>query len=415
MDAPMRARLLSVALGLGLLASCASPRLTKRYNTQTPAQVASGTIEARLSAFSLEVPSASAKTTLLNLTEGGQSSLIEQLGKKSKDAADLLAKLGAPIQGAKGPGREADRTVFTRRVVFSIDNVSQAPADRISTARISLGELTPPARFKDWTQFATKYETADLGTLKFTQSRELDLNAALPAGAPFTGGAQAKGSNQLEENIKLSQRYISVTGALSPTTAELIQQGAPGIDLAGNVAVDVTLQIESDGHTDTFSFNPLFDDAGNPKPAGDVRLNRQTAKYVERPAADIMAKATLTATIRHVTSGDDTIMEGDDDVEFRTGATAPVDLKLVPKESLEFSVWTLRDAGGRSLSIDVSGGKPELLQMASFDDAVALLDYLARVPNPASIAARPLSLPGAGPLDTAKARTLQVEILKLNW
>lgn len=414
MGQEVKVRLLSVALGLGLLVSCAGPRLTKRYASQVQVQVPAAAIEVRLAAFSLNVPAASAKTTLLNLSERGQASLIEQLGVKSKDAADLLAKLGAPLQGARTPGREADRTVFTRRVVFSIDNVSPGPADRISTARISLSELTPPAHFRDWTQFATKYETADLGSLKFTQNRELDMNAALNAGK-LTAGAQSKNSNQLEEDLKLAQRYVAVTGALSPAAAELIQQGAPGIDVAGNLAVDFTIEVDSSAHTDTFSFNPLFDDAGNPKPSGEVRLNRQTAKYVQGPAADIKATATLTATIRHVTSGDDTVIEGDDDVEFRTGTAVPVDLRLVPKESIEFSVWALKDPGGRALHIDAFGGTPEVLQLASFDEAVALRDYLARVSNPASIAARPLSLPDAGPLDTTRARTLQVEILKLNW
>jgi hypothetical protein len=410
----MKVRVFSVALGLALLVSCASPRLTTRYASQVPVQLPAGEIQARLAAFSLDVPGASAKTTLLSFSERGQASLIEQLGAKSKDAAELLAKLGAPIKESKEPDREADRTVFKRRVVFSIDNVSPGPADRISTARIRL-ELDPPAHFQDWTQFATKYETADLGSLKFTQNREVDLSATVTANSHATGGAQSKNSDQLEENLKLAQRYISVTGALSPAVAELIQQGAPGIDVAGNLAVDFTIEVDSKEHRDTFSFNPLFDDAGNPKPPGDVRLTRQTVKYASRPAADIMAKATLTATIRHVTAGDETFIEGDDEVEFRTGTTVPVGLKLVPKEAIESSVWTLRDARNQALQIDASGGTPENLQLGSFDDAVALRDYLTRVPNPAAIAARPLSLPPFGLLDTAHAKTLQVEIVKLNW
>jgi hypothetical protein len=410
----MKLRLLAAAAAPMLLVSCASPRLTRRYASQVAVQVPAGAIEARLAAFSMEAPGASAKTTILNLSERGQASLVEQLGAKTKDAADLLAKLGAPLPGAKAPGREVDRTVFQRRVVFSIDNLSPGPADRISTARIRL-ELAPPAHFKEWTQFATKYETADLGSLKFTQNRELDLNAALPAHAPLTASAAAKGSNQLEEDVKLAQRYISVTGALAPGAAELIQQGAPGIDVAGNLAVDFTIEVDSKSDTDTFSFASLFDDAGNLKPADQVRINRQTARYVPGPAADIVAKATLTATIRHVTAGDDTVMEGDDDVEFRTGATAPIDVKLAPKEELEFSVWVLRDAAGRALHIDATGEKPEILQLASFDDAAALADYLARVPNPAGIGGRALSFAGGAALDATRAKTLDIQILKLNW
>ena len=58
----MKVRVFSVALGLALLVSCASPRLTTRYASQVPVEVPAGAIQARLAAFSLDVPDASAKT-----------------------------------------------------------------------------------------------------------------------------------------------------------------------------------------------------------------------------------------------------------------------------------------------------------------------------------------------------------------
>ena len=73
------------------------------------------------------------------------------------------------------------------------------------------------------------------------------------------------------------------------------------------------------------------------------------------------------------------------------------------------------DPEHRPLHIAASGPKPEILQLASYDNAAGLRDYLLRLPNPGSIAARQLVIPDAGPLDAAKAKNLEVEIKKLNW
>ena len=396
--------------------ACVRPVITKRYRTQVQVQVPNNAIEARLTAFSLDVPVVSAHTTLLNLGERGQASLIQELGKKSKDAGELLEKLGAPIRAPRDPGQAVDHTVFERRVVFSIDNLSPGPADRITQARIRLAMLTPTAKFKNWTQFATKYETADLGSLKFTQNRELNFDLTMSPTKIAKAEAQGKASNALEEDLKLIQRYVSVTGALAPDGAQIVQQGSPGTDVVGNVAVDFTIEIHSSDHTDTFSFEHLFDGTGKPKPADAVVFTRQTVKFVPSSVVnDILAQGTLTATIRHVTYGDDTFIESDDDVEFRTGTAPSVDVTLVPKELLQFSVWMLRDGSGKALHIKTSSGSPEPIQLASFDEAIELRDYLAGASNPAAIAGRSLCGPDGTPLDANKAKSLQVQIEKLNW
>ncbi len=207
-----------------------------------------------------------------------------------------------------------------------------------------------------------------------------------------------------------------MTGALSPQKAELIEQGAPGLDLTGNLAVDLTVRVGPAGgaSTDTFRFDSLFDNAGAPKPAAQVNITRQTSRYVPRPARDITVRATLSATIRHVVSGDDTLMEGDDEVQFRYGPASPITLTLIPKEALQFSVWLLRDKGGNALALHMGGTMPETLQFRGYDDAIALRDYLKRIADPSQIGGRALWLNGST-LNPAAAGSLQVSIEKLNW
>jgi hypothetical protein len=368
----------------------------------------------RLTAFCLDVPIVSTRTTLLNLADRGQASLIEEYGRKSTNTRELLRNLGTPIIFAQDAGRVVDHTVFARRVVFSIDHQSSGPADRVTEARIVLALPGDSAKFENWTQFATKYETADLGSLKFTQNREIDVSVS---GGPAvaTVQPQAKTSNALEENLKLTQRYVSVTGALAPKSAEIIQQGSLGIDVTGNIAVDFTIRLESSDETDTFDFEPLFDSAGKPSAPDAIVFTRRTAKFVSNVSSDIMAKAALTATIRHVIRGDDTLMEGDDAVQFRTGSTKPIDVPLIPKELMQFSIWLLRDGRHRALQIETSPGTHEGLQLAGFYEALALRDYLTHTPNPGSIAGRRLWLDQDTQLDKSNVSSLQVYIEPQNW
>ena len=167
--------ILRLTIATALLSSCVRPVVTRRYRIQTP--IANAPIAVRFTAFCLDVPVAFARTTLLNLADRGQASLIQELGEKSTDARELLGNLGSPIVFSQDPGGVIDHTRFERRVVFSIDDQSPGPADRITQARIRL-TIPALAKFNSWTQFATKYETADLGSLKFTQNREIDLNVA---------------------------------------------------------------------------------------------------------------------------------------------------------------------------------------------------------------------------------------------
>lgn len=405
--------ILTLTISATLLCCCAArPVVTRRYRAQTP--IANATIGVRLTAFSLDVPIVSTRTTLLNLADRGQASLIEEYGMKSTSARELLRNLEVPITFAQDAGRVVDHTLLARRVVFSIDHQTSGPADRVTEARIVLTLPAASARFENWTQFATKYETADLGSLKFTQNREVNVDVSGGA-AVAKAEVQAKASNALEENLKLTQRYVSVTGGLAPRSAEIVQQGAPGIDVTGNIVVDFTIQIESTDETYTFEFGPLFDGAQKPTSPDAIVLTRQTVKFVSDASSDIVAKGALTATIRHVIRGDDTVMEGDDIVEFRSGAAKSIDVTLVPKEFLQFSVWELRDGRHRALQIETNPNQHEGLQLGSFYEALALREYLTRNPNPGSIAGCRLWLDQDTQLDKNNANGLQVSIEPRNW
>ena len=192
------------------------------------------------------------------------------LGAKTLSTKDFLASIGSPIGKRNEKGGAEDRSIFKKRVVLAIENLATtAPADRFTFAELSLTfagpRLESRAAFVSWDKFATQYQTIDLGSLAYTQNREIDLSLAAkdPQGLASAEVA-AKSANALQEQLMLRQRFISITGSLTANEADLIQQGAPGIDLAGNVALDVTISVPAQRADVTITdFGDLADENGN--------------------------------------------------------------------------------------------------------------------------------------------------------
>ena len=411
---------ITVVLAVCAASACATPKITKRYASKTFSVAPPGDPAIALSVFATDVPSASAQTTLTTLPERAQAALIRELSAKSGDAGALLKALGSTIPKPAPPNRIVDRTRVERRLVFSIENRSQDPSERVHRATIRMN-LDGAAEFRSWNQFATKYGTVNLGSVKFTQTREagLEIKADPPQMKELTEvKGSAKAVQNLEESLNIQQRFVELTGTLAPKEARLVQEGAFGIDLTGNVLVDITLTVGTGRpiDTDTFVFRNLTTD---PKATTTPAIERQTIRYVAAGVcAPVKARVDLESIARIVRKGDATLMEGDDAAEFRKVTTEATSVELVPREALQVSVWWLVDRSNRALHIAMrQGGSPEVVALASADDAAALLDYLTAAPNPGTIGERALTIGGTGgtPLTSALARGLQFEIQKLNW
>jgi hypothetical protein len=405
-------------------ASCISPQVTRRYAAADFSQGEIASDEVALSLFSMDIPTATAQTTVLSLSESAQASLIEQLSAKVKDAPSLLKVLASPITTPKSPQRLVDRTVVERRVVLSIDNRSLQPASRLHKAVIILS-LDPNAAFKSWSQFATKYQTVNLGSVKFAQENAfaLGFKVAPPqtsASAEVTGSATA--TRSLEENLNIQQRFVEATGVLTANEARLIQEGAFGLDLTGNVVIDMTISVGSTADhqsTDLFTFAGLFDAAGKPNPVDAIALERQTVSFVHpRTCQPIKSTAMLQTILRLVQEGDQTLIEGDDQALYQPVKTTTQDFELVPAEALRFSVWFLVDPSNHSLHLAKATGNPrsEVIRFGSLDEANDFLLYLRELPgdSPLSIKGRALLLDDKPVLKKELGR-LQAEIQKLNW
>jgi hypothetical protein len=240
---------LTIIVQLLLWTACTlHPKYTARYKSITIADSDPSVGKtAKVSAFALDIPESAVGTSVADLPEGAQAQALAVLGAKTQTTKEFLASIGSPIGKRKEKSGAEDRSIFKKRVVLAIENLATtAPADRFTFAELSLTfagpRLESRAVFVSWDKFATQYQTIDLGSLAYTQNREIDLSLAAKASQGLAGAeVAAKSANALQEQLLLRQRVIATTGSLTANEADLIQQGARGIDLAGNEALSPRL------------------------------------------------------------------------------------------------------------------------------------------------------------------------------
>lgn len=277
-----REDIFTLGLATALVIGCVpTPELLRRYSS-TPATLKSvENREARLSVFVSELSDVTTQPNIFNLGERAQAELIRSIEQNGKDtqgtAQGFLAALGFPIVKPKAVLATIDQTRVKRRIIFSIENASSGPADRLARATIVINELPDRTEFVSWDKFASQYQSVDLGTLRFARTNEfgLGISASPPiANAGIEGTART--TMGVEESVGLKQRLVTFTGSLNPKEARVFQQGAVGIDLTGNVAIDLDIQLPKEpGFSRVMTVSHLYDETGAKRSADKVKLFRQ--------------------------------------------------------------------------------------------------------------------------------------------
>lgn len=323
-------RIASVGLLAGcLMLGCAKPQLAKRYRNTPQLPDINSIGYATVSAFVTDVPAASALPALQGLSPQGQGELIKAIGKDKTSNEQLMRDLGRRFtsQSSVDGSGVIDRTRVTRRLIITIqrNELNTRPADRMVAARITLDGLQG-ARFVAWDKFETQYDQVDIANLtrKGTDQFKagLSVGPAVGAATPASGTLGYTGTNELTEVVKLRQRRVLLSGQLMAKKAVLFQEGTYGIDLVGNTAIDVTIELEGGKRelVSGFIFGPLRK-AGDWLAPDDVTYRavqlRLPSWNANKP--DVTVGIGGQYVIRHVTYGDETFPEGDDKVIFNEG------------------------------------------------------------------------------------------------
>ena len=147
----------------------------------------------------------------------------------------------------------------------------------------------------------------------------------------------------MTEEVSLRQRFVSLSGILGPRSAAIVQDGVVGIDLAGNASLDVVVKVTDVAETHVQVFGGLRKPDGSFQDDEDkVTINERLLKFAKSSSAIRCSLRTI-YTLRQVLGGGRTIVEGDDNVVYRSGdAKSGPSFEMVSQDDLKTFVWVLQ-------------------------------------------------------------------------
>ncbi|SDX54391.1 hypothetical protein [Nitrosomonas oligotropha] len=382
-------RNLLILLAILLLTSCSTKLISRYKSMEMTSRLPGNPPLVQVSAFSMTSATSEDKPAILQLSAEGQAALITEIAKTEKSSIGLFQRLASGFD-SDSPSDVVDRTQYKVRIVFSTQKteIVTGLADRISQLQLKLDKLPDSFQFKHWNKFETEYGQVDLGKIGLKKATTFTAKANPSFGGASTGEIGVTNSKELNEEVTLRQRFITNTGVLDKNTATLFQEGVTGIDLAGNIAIDVTVEVNPN-QVETFStvrFESLKDDKGY-KAANQLSMIRTTIKAPESSVLNnlkngVLVNLTGSYIFRHVRKGDQTIAEGDDEVEFIRGniAVIPKEIIILSKEQLERTRYRYfihpMGSPGKNLSIDLPENPDQSLEFATFREADQFLGWL---------------------------------------
>jgi len=308
--------------------------------------------------------------------------------KFSPTAESLRQNIAAALKA--GPTVTVDdRTVLHRNMIVTVtkDPLKFNPADRIEATAVFIEPLDG-VTFTSWDTAVTLYTTINAGTIQLTQTQNSGqtLTAGTPSGAPITGslGLTAGQGETRVENFNATSQVENLTVSVIDGKLRIRRQGGSGIDLTGNTIIKVDLTVPST----RAAFKPVFSISGDYQDKDQKwvlpeKLNlKADIVYVATKPENIAAKMTLIYTVRHITSGDETIEEKDDTVQELTFVNEPVISVLVPGRQVSppsYALWGLEKDGRGPVPVYIArptSSRNAPLCFNSYEAANDLLAYI---------------------------------------
>lgn len=398
-----------LAAGIAVAACQPSPEITKRYaqatGLSTQPDVANITITSTAT-----TPPAGLRFT--SLPPPAMREYIAQLGSKIKDPKEFRAALAKPIVAGPAEREFDDRAVLARDVAVTVAHGAYRPADRFDGLVVTVEPVN--FTFRDYTLVETAFSTVKLGTLRFEQTNSVggelgvDMKGVVLGTLKGTGSAERKTS----EEIALEKQIEKLTFNFQPTVVTLTRQGAPGLDLAGNTLVSLSVEPKDTTFEHVVVGTDLFDEKGAARSGGKASLKREWVRLPANRGEDLRAKVSASYVLRNVRSGDATIMEGDDDADYRTTVLPPVEQVLVSRDEFAAPRWAVQIEDGacaRRLvtTRDLDGA--EALRFSSYVEAETFARWL-RIRGMASVGGLQIGCYGDRGFTTTKARQFKVRL-----
>ena len=291
-----------------------------------------------------------------------------------KQAAQVSAKHAADGASDAAAGKHEapppiDLTTVSRVLMAGVERSSLRPGDRLLLERIKIRLDDPGYVFTNYELASTDREKVDIGSLSVTDTRSAGLTATGGNG-PLSATASLSAQRQRQASRGVSaQAEFSVS--VSPHEVDIYRTGVEGQDLTGNTLVKLAIRLPPGRQIDVALARPaLFDDKGAALDPAKARID--LAWLQMDPPRPITATGTLHYEDRDVTGGANSLDEGQQAVEIRTGECQR-HFVLVPAEDLAPPLWAIVDRGGGELRFASAG----LSDPLRFDDYRTAKTFLA--------------------------------------
>ncbi|GJM08874.1 MAG: hypothetical protein DHS20C11_11500 [Lysobacteraceae bacterium] len=293
-------------------------------------------------AFAIAPPASKSTPAVASLSERGQAALIEALANPSTNPK-LLEQL--QLKSAVNTTTVVDMSQIQRRVIVSVetDFFQAHEADRITALKCTLENLSNQAQFVSWDKFESVYETVDLGKLTLTQGSSITVTptetAKAGSGDVLDIGGSLGATRNLVEELAVKKKRVVMSGRLTPTEAIVSQQGALGIDLVGNFAIDLTLDVPHVTREVT-NWSSLKDSAGAWNDQDRLKLH---LSYLKIPSDQTPVTSDLRCDylLRKVTDGQRYVVEGKQEIEYVKGSANETGVTIIGDEKLIVRRWFL--------------------------------------------------------------------------
>jgi len=408
-----RPAILALSLLVLAISGCTHTELTRRYISKSFAEAPIAPTRreyVRVYAFVIDTPAPPSAKPILQLAPEGQKGFMEAVAAKAKSLDEVYQALD--YKGKDSEGGDIDKTVFHKRVVFSVEKDPPGkgehdltPADRINYLKVTL-ELKKDNKnnpeFADWLKFDTKEKTIDLGTLRRTQHTSTEgtmtVGPAAQAMVPVSGTGKIATEKTIDENIQLQHHIITMTGAIKDEKkkAELFQESDVGYDLTGNFIVDFTIKLPNHKHSGIIIPGP-FEKEGKPLKPEEVKIDFGNLMY---PVSSEPVEGELTSNyiIRHVWQPlpslydlyDRELAEGLHRVIFIKGESSPDKknkVELISQRELRTVIYEIVKGNGNEIlylghpvtfQTEAKTIDRNPLRFAKFDDARRFLSWIKR-------------------------------------
>ena len=412
---------LLVAFGTVLAGCGARAKLIKRYHAMVDMTIENTEMQNYIDVsgnVQNQPPTLTPNRSFFDLSPQGQKALIKALSTKETKSDDFLAKLTTKLNLPDEKKNIIDNTVFTKRIVIATKNLSHNPADRITSLTVHLSFSDANIQVLSCDKVISQFGSYDAGTASFSRSSNLSVAASLGGsfqknGSAGTANADSASANNYttkstgsgtqanlsstvtgsasntttyNEQVNQTLRYVAISASVHDNVIDVFQQSVSGVDLTGNVFIDISFRYKKPDVKVFYDFSGLSKPAVAPAIAPVIARPQEIGiaeDYLFYPNTndDLSISCTYEPVIRHVIKGDATITEADDDVEQLNAKTTISTTKNLTIPKLEFNpvLWDIRLPGVPLKLVYIQSpirSGPEPLVFTSFEKAKAFLIWL---------------------------------------